>query len=975
MGGDSYSSDTLPVDDDAFLNGGSPNPTPAPAPAPAPVAPAPAPAPEPVTAPVPAPTPAPDFVPGEAKIVKKGMLATNDAEPKEEPAPAEEPTPAEEATETSVPPKAPEVIEDNKPETAASKEVTIKPSATFEEEMKEESKDPEVGASGNMIGQPLDTQKERTRPEHHQMSHVAGITPSQSMIPDGMLADNRISLDDDGEEESHEEHHDSMIPSQAMAETFTANTELPATLHGDLPEPSEAEEESAIDDDEPIVVGPVISSAGVESLSEKQSEGQAASAEPTTMKIEAQINEDEIPDDLKGGDKPSVAPDVKPLAEPEEKPAEKPAEEAKPAEEKPADAPAAATATAEVEPKAEEKPAEAKPVEETKPAEEKPAEEKPVDAPAPEAKPEEKPAEKPAEAPAPKQTIVPANRPKQKMNPTTMISLAIAGLILVVGIIIGIVVLISNSGQKEEEEVVVEEKTSFLLPNDDGRLAVFSFDGDRLTDFKYEEQYSLYESDEPTIFHHIAIVKDADTGEIGGIDTEGNIVIEFGEYSYISYVSNDKFIYALGLNNDAYYLNNEGKIFFAPEDGVILGAGNDSTFMFSDGKAIKLINSDKKELWSEECNKKCPKKQTTSAYYTGNLLYFNGTHYIFDTKNGNVLYSFKADSRYSIRYADNDSKTYYLEKSTSETDDYGYTVFDHKFIVNGKVVQPKQKCTRLLSALKNDDKEHFTCMIGSSQYWLNDDLSIGAELIDGRRSVIDGDHYAEINSPSGLKFFANGKQIRKIDKGVYKFPLGSTVARSDVYIVQKKCEDKECENADAYGYVYQYYTAEGKLMSENNYFVAEDFNARSNLAIAASKASTYFLIDKNGKRVSEEYSYINTINGFKEDIWYSARSNREKRTVILKKNGKVFAATDTVNGDPQVMYAKGKMYYSLANSSKTAMVFDEENTQILKKRYKDITLTEGCIVANDDVDETDYYTYSGKKFHTKKYKYKNLYEE
>jgi hypothetical protein len=973
MGG-TYSSDTLPVDDEAFLNGGLPEPVdtletndmPVPAPA---LTPEPTPEPEPT--PVPTPKPAPEFVPGEARIVKKDMLSTNDSPQKSEPEIAkpvssidstEAPTP-DVSEEAPVPPKVPEVIEDTKPEAAASEKVSIQPSASFEEEMKEEgSKESSsfIGA-GNMIGQPYKPQEERTRPEHHQMSHVAGITPSQSMIPDGMLADNRVSLD--GDDGGSDEVRETMIPSQAMAETFTAQpAELPS-LHGDLPgEDGVVAEGEAddIDDDEPIVVGPVISSAGMESLSDQQAENPTTNVQATTMKIEAPIDENEIPDDLKDETPSTETPKFDGPKQIEEdaaetKPAEAPATAEKPAETTTESAPA----TESVAPKAEESTAEAKPTEmpaatETSATTDKPAE--------------------PAAAPALATTPTPATSSPaapvagnagKKSNMTPIIIAAIAGIVLLVGGIIAAISIFSNLGNNEEE-VVAEDKYGLLVPNSDGKFAVFSIEGEKLTDYEYSLQLSFSSTGYPSSFKNVTEVKNSD-GAVGAIDTEGKVVVEFGKYDYLSaYNSKSSYLYAL-KDNQMYFMNNKGELIVGPEDGVIFGAGDDDTLAVSnkDEGKIKIFNSKKKELWSIDCGEKCPTKiSSADASYSGNILFFDGKIRILDLKAGKEILSVKADAKYNKRYANTETNTYYFEKSTSKTDDNGYSIYKHIFIVNGKETKPEKDCVRLQTITK-DDGDHFSCMIDGKQYWLNDDLTLGVQLADKSKSVMNGDTYAEI-SGTGVKFYAKGKQVKKIDTGNYKMPYDAMTTKADYYILQRKCQKSECDYADYSGYVYEYYTASGTKMTSDYYNHAGYFNTKNGLAIVGKDSRDFYLINKKGKQVGGNYYYLSEENGFEEGILYTATSTdrKGKKSYIIGGDGKVINEVTGTGSGIHLTYFDKKLYYVFPYGDDEEMAYDEAGKEILPKGYKYVTLGDGFIECTNDLDKIDYYAMNGVKLTT-----------
>ena len=287
--------DSFAVDDDVFLNGGLPLPDEKPSVSTAPgmsAAPStPAPAPAPVAAPAEPKAvvePAP-IAPVEPKAVEPAPVAPAEPEMTEP-----KPTPAASSFSPINSSSSLDTKEEIPDETqVASRETHFQPSASFQEEMQEAAKKEAAEKEAEDLNDWTNKPTEKKEESHQgEMSHVSGVTPSQAMIPDGMLAQNRIKLDDDEEDEEPEE--EAMVPSQAMAEGFVAAPlripAMEAAAEKIAEDEANANKEEA--DEEPVVTGPMISSAGMESLTEEQAENPTANIQAESMKMEAKIDDE-----------------------------------------------------------------------------------------------------------------------------------------------------------------------------------------------------------------------------------------------------------------------------------------------------------------------------------------------------------------------------------------------------------------------------------------------------------------------------------------------------------------------------------------------------------------------------------------------------------------------------------------------------------------------------------------------------------
>ena len=978
MGG-TYSSDTLPVDDDAFLNGGLPEPVDTLETNDTPVSAAPS-------------SNTVSFVSGEAQIVKKDMLSTNDSAPKNTPEiskpvssidSTEEPV-KEASDEAPVAPKAPEAIQENKPEAVESKEVSLQPSASFEQEMKEEAeKGSNIPTNGNMIGQPYRAEPKEAKPVHHQMSHVAGITPSQSMIPDGMLADNRVGVDGESDSEYKEE---TMIPSQAMAETFTAQPAKLPSLHGDLPDDDsdDGDEESVIDDDAPIVVGPVISSAGMESLSDQQAENPTSNVEATTMKIEAQIDEDEIPDELKGEEnKPGVAPKFEKAAPIEAETESKdenattaPVEEAKPAEEtKPVESPATTETIAESTPATE---AASTTTENTATDAEKPAEEAPK-----------------TEEPAPMQfvsTTTPVTVPStnstpadgkagKKANPTPIIIAAIMGILLIVGGVIAAIMMLSKG--EEPEEPVVAISRGFFLENEDGKYALFNEDGERLTDFLYTSQYGTpinfdYYSDKDERIG-TAIVYDKEKN-IGVIDSTGKIIVEFGKYDQIL-DSGDLYYAAKG--SDRYIVSRNGTV-LNKEGTKILATGYDSFVLLDNNNADVYIvtnhGDEIKKAASIACkeHKDACKEKGIMTYYWGTLarepeqkkalsIYYEGTTHILDDKEYKEVLSFKSDM---ISYIGD----VFIKEGEYYVNAYSDGARKVRYFKNGKEVSLDRNCSSVEGRVVNNKNVAFCYVSGEGTYWLNGNKT--SIKLTQKRIYINETTYVEIPDSSKMVFYENGSLVKTIE-GSFEFEFDDSKKYYDdtnepyivsnrtselgIYKIKKNLSNEE-RKEKGFSYEWALYNAKGEQLGDSYLSIGHFDYVNKELAIANTFDGTSLIINKKGKAVSKAYN--GTIS--EEDGSYYIANTLSKSYILDNKGKEVFSISTKEGFVSDIISYKDTVYYVLKNKNTASvhilngdMVFSVDKVDYVNYR----SYLGNYLAFEKTSGDTEYYTFSGKKFY------------
>ena len=929
-----YDSDTLPVDDDAFLNGGLPTPAPqptpatAPAPAPAPVdefaastidptstktntldMPAPQPTPAPVPAPAPTPAAAPTSVPLAPEPIPEPAIETKPA-PLAEPKPEPEPEP--------VKPVAP-----SQPAAEETNEVSLKPSATFEAEMEKKA---ELEAKNEQSGIGNAPSVKPKNP-YDEIGHISGMTPSQAMIPDGMLTENRVKLDED-EEGATESKPETMIPSQAMAENF-ANAG-PLKIPAMEAKPESEEEEAEVEDDEPVVVGPVISSAGMESLTEERAENPTANIQAEKMTMEAKIDEDA---------------------------SEKLAEEAKP-EEKPLAEEPKVDSGEKVEPE--------KPAEDSKPAEE--------------AKPEEKHEQvffqtsTPAIDMSKTVPINPATQPAKKKNPALFIIIGIVAL-AVVGFAIVLIIMAMNNGGilgfGSDDEIVAENlKKSFFLTDGDGKYILFDREGNRLTDFSVEGDYYYdpYFGEQPAVV--VRKTKEDKTIEYGIINREGKMLADFGEYEEIEavgsafYAKNSEgefMIAADGKTSEAVNIMTYSKDSSSSSSSIYYTGGSDpyngAFAVYEDGK-IAIYNNYLRKIHTFDCAVEKSKCGAGDVHVsTSNkalkddknaiVVYYNGVNYALDAKSGKELAKVEESAYYDLLAADQDKNTYYFAS-------YIEGEIEFRAVIDGKVVTPPNDCITTIAAKFNDEVIVLCAEKDGKSYFLQHDLKAKGLEITSKYTFYNSTTYASFED--GLKFYRNGKKVKELSGEYSAF---STGAYAGYYIIGEKCKTANC-----YGYVYSYYNLDGGKMIDDSFRSAGQFDENAEAAIVSKDDDEEYLIDKKGNKLSKSYSYISKscIDEKSKINYYTGRNYDTNKSVLFDSKGKEISKKEITYS---VFCEDGDVYYSDYEQKNIYKNSDDVSVLSLSKAAGSLRVREeGYIEAYDSKTRTyTYYTLAGKKFY------------
>ncbi len=784
-------------------------------------------------------------------------------------------------------------------------------------------------------------------PEHEDTDNTPRsfvLTPSQTMAEEY----EKKSLEEKTKESNGKDDGPQM-PSQEMADSFVGTPIDVSALAKAMHHENESEEaDSPKPDEEPAVLGPVISSAGMASLTEINTYSPSQSTTSTTetpAEKPAATAEEPKADEVKAEGKPA---EEKPVAKAEKPAEEKPATEVeKPAEEKPETELETST----------DKPAEEKPAAEAeKPAEEKPATE--VEKPA-EEKPEEIKSESTDEKPEGEISTYPSNGdanatpelapelgnqskpPKAKnTHPLMFIIIGCVALALVVGLVILIINLINRPSDEPggDDEPVAEKINTFLLPDDSSNYAVFNEKGEKLTDFVFKPQREVF-------LNGRTIVKDVESDKVGIINENGEFVVEYGKYNSIDFAGG---LYeATDSEKNVYYIDRDGNVAIeANKDTKMLASntGNSSIAAIAHDDKILIFGVTAEPLVSlDHVKGKDRAVEETCDEYT--LILYNGTTYLFNnTEEPKLLTSYKSNNLYEFISTGRDSIRQMVLTPTSN--DSGKPA---QLLFGDKVVESKVACDSTSTSQDHAECEYFD----GRRYWLNEDGELGLRIDD--KFIASETAYVQVNVKGELEFYIDGELKNTIESChamAYPNIKGHYESDASHYVIMNSCEkDKKA--------FYEYYALNGEKAFEGEFDLGDKFNKYGTAAVVAGGKS--YLINDKGEKVSNDYLLISPLS---RDQYIATSLDAKHHYSICAKTSAVINVPEPVKTPDRIELDNGKLLFSVENNGKYT-IYDENGEEVFSVETAYVMLTKNYILAmSEDLFDVKFYTHDGKEFHS-----------
>lgn len=441
----------------------------------------------------------------------------------------------------------------------------------------------------------------------------------------------------------------------------------------------------------------------------------------------------------------------------------------------------------------------------------------------------------------------------------------------------------------------------FMFKNKYEKYALFNEEGKQLSDFLYEEEFFEYKN--------LVVLFSKDGGAI--YNKAGKKLYSGKEISSYKVIDN---FYFKRSEIDSYLYDYRGEKLksYNPKEMKLI-AFLDSYILIQNKQELNLL-TEAEEFINVFKNEKIA--EDIKVVETDKLVAINnnGINYIIDKEKQKTLSKLV-----------NPDLPIYLEK---RDDNYIYG-----FLTNDEIVYHYYKNDKKLYELKdkkcslNDRSNKLIC-------YSEEENQSGIILSEKGKS------YALQNQNSTVSIFYNSKFLKAVN--------GILENKSNYYGIYT------IVNEEAGRKTYSFYKLNGEeLLVDQNYSYAESFNSLGHLVVA--KDTKYFLLDKNGKKISDEY--LNLIEFEREGhVYYIANENTDEDRIILNDQAKEIYKTKSKELEAKIIGDKLLILASETNSKKLDVITAKLGLVI---KEKTVNLKNNHIEVSKK-DNYDYYTFEGK---------------
>ena len=492
-------------------------------------------------------------------------------------------------------------------------------------------------------------------------------------------------------------------------------------------------------------------------------------------------------------------------------------------------------------------------------------------------------------------------------------------IIVLIVVILGIIAFIFLKPNKSNDKIDINYSSAFFLKND-GKYALFSDSGKKLTDFvftsvrDFSNGSSLVEKD----------------GLYGIINDKGKMTVDFGKYEKIEFI---KGMYKVTDGSKVYLIDGNGKVLYDLEKRYLKTYSSDVYSILDDNvsnKYIVLNYMGKSILTLDKIEKINDFATSESNDYVS--IFYNNKNYIIDAISGSEVIEFDDSIHYCVNDVREDGRIITMNSCS-----YGYDT-KYKFIVDGKLYDLNDQCERVYYSGGT-----LVCKNGNNEYLIDDKITVLVNTFDG--AYIDNQNYAmnKKGNYNGVDFYNNGS-INNVGCRL----LSSYGYMKDEMFILKTYNSKSC-GTDA-GY-YEYYKSNGEKVFDKSFKSATNFGD-DGVAIVSEDGNNYYLMNKNGKKISKDYSKVVYYSGY-----YIVSVNNLKG--IIDANGNVlvdilYSDINFDNGEYPILTTTDSKYVVYDLNKKTNVITFDSIPEMYD-HYMKIYIG----------DKTLYYAYNGKKFYEK----------
>ena len=464
------------------------------------------------------------------------------------------------------------------------------------------------------------------------------------------------------------------------------------------------------------------------------------------------------------------------------------------------------------------------------------------------------------------------DKPKKKVSIVIII-----GLILLIGIIVTLVIFLLPKGGSSSSS---SNSVFFFYGEKEKKYAMFNEDGKNITGFEFTNAYKFIDD--------TALVKKGD--KEGIINTKGKMIVPFeNEYYDIYHIGNTYAVttsdykkYILDSNLKQLYDLSDKEInydvFTDDMDYYIITDNNSKKYIVigSDGKEIINIPIDKE-------NRENPKYQNSEKVA---IIYYNNKNYVIDLINYKEITSFESKKEYCV--VDNNSDASIVIMSECESGYLSDYSDASSYIYDGKVYDVSDKCDDL--ELENGDI--VACVKGYRKYMIDSNGNADVEMSE--IAYFDRDSYAKKESGLSVNFYIDNKVVNTVqcrDLSLSK--------DTDMYVLYTRYSSKCKTNKGDY----ELYNKKGEKIVDK---VFKYVYMYEKVTIVSEDEKKYYLVDSNGKELSEKYDSIT----FDKNGYFIVKN--DNKYGLLDYNGKKILDTNYLSVDIDV-YDVGRTTVTIRN--------------------------------------------------------------
>lgn len=456
-------------------------------------------------------------------------------------------------------------------------------------------------------------------------------------------------------------------------------------------------------------------------------------------------------------------------------------------------------------------------------------------------------------------------------------------------------------------------------------------------------------NDVQTIF-----VKDI-SGKYGLYSIDGEQETEF---IYDDFVEVENMGYIVMKDNKYAYLSNLGK--------ELIKLGQYKELKLYQSMIVGIDNKDKITIFDNHGKELYKEDNKTKINIEDAVIIKKDKEYLVLSKKGDVIVTSKELVSYASIYDDNHALIGYKEllmikdTSLSETEDIVIKTTD-KFEISaydakqGYLLYSKDK--HILKLVSNTSKEVFSIekeadkveFDGNNNILLTLNNKLTLISNDGSKQVAINSYYQNIDNYveknekliyGPHKFYSKGKE--NVLNDVQLDPLGSIV-KENIFPVYYRQQG------------YEYYNFSGEKAIEEVFKIAGAFD-HNNRAIVSKKEEKYYLINKSGKKVSDEYVSIELIG----EGYYAAYITASKYEVI-NLDGKAIIDSTFMGNHKEIFTYQGVVYGLFERSGKS-YVYDIINNSIVFEYEGELIFNQdGYYIGNQKV----YLSMKGKEIYSR----------